>query len=35
VAFPNAEDRIGEATGQIQIREGLGGLLKFYFREAA
>lgn len=30
-----AEDRIGESTGQIQTRRRLGGLLKFYYREAA
>lgn len=35
ILFPKAEDRIGESTGQIQTRDRLGGLLKFYFREAA
>jgi len=33
--FPRPEDRIGESTGEIQTRERLGGLLKFYYREAA
>ena len=31
ILFPRSEDRIGESTGQIQIRERLGGLLKFYY----
>jgi putative transposase len=35
ILFPRPEDRIGESTGQIQTRERLGGLLKFYYREAA
>jgi len=35
ILFPKAEDRIGESTGQPQTRERLGGLLKFYFRDAA
>ncbi|MBM3855788.1 MAG: hypothetical protein FJ399_21980 [Verrucomicrobia bacterium] len=33
--FPAAADRIGSATGKIHTRERLGGLLKFYHREAA
>lgn len=35
ILFPRPEDRIGESSGQIQTRERLGGLLKFYYREAA
>jgi transposase InsO family protein len=35
ILFPAPSDRIGESTGQIQTRERLGGLLKFYYREAA
>jgi transposase InsO family protein len=35
ILFPGADDRIGESTGQIQTRERLGGLLKFYYRDAA
>ena len=35
ILFPRSEDRIGEATGEIQTRERLGGLLKFYYRDAA
>lgn len=35
ILFPKAKDRVGESTGQIQTRERLGGLLKFYCREAA
>ena len=35
ILFPNAEDRIGESTGQTRTRERLGGLLKFYYRDAA
>jgi len=35
ILFPRAADRIGGSTGQIQTRERLGGLLKFYSREAA
>jgi len=35
ILFPRPEDRIGEPTGEIQTRERLGGLLKFYYREAA
>lgn len=35
ILFPRPEDRIGGCTGEIQTRERLGGLLKFYYREAA
>jgi hypothetical protein len=35
ILFPRAEDRIGESTGELQTRERLGGMLKFYYREAA
>ena len=35
ILFPAPEDRIGEMAGDIQTRERLGGLLKFYHREAA
>ncbi len=35
ILFPAAADRIGSSSGQIQTRERLGGLLKFYHREAA
>jgi transposase InsO family protein len=35
ILFPRPEDRVGESTGEIQTRERLGGLLKFYFRKAA
>ena len=35
VLFPKPADRIGESSGQIRTRERLGGLLKFYHREAA
>jgi Integrase core domain len=35
ILFPRPEDRVGESTGEIQTRERLGGLLKFYYREAA
>ena len=35
ILFPAPEDRIGELSGDIQTRERLGGLLKFYYREAA
>jgi hypothetical protein len=33
--LPAAADRIGSSSGKIQTRERLGGLLKFYHREAA
>jgi transposase InsO family protein len=35
ILFPAPADRIGEPTGEIHTRERLGGLLKFYYREAA
>ncbi len=35
ILFPAPEDHIGESTGPIQTRERLGGLLKFYYLEAA
>lgn len=35
ILFPAAADRIGKSSGQIRTRERLGGLLKFYYREAA
>lgn len=35
IPFPKTEDRIGESAGPIQTRERVGGLLKFYYREAA
>jgi len=35
ILFPRSEDRIGKSTGEIQTRERLGGLLKFYYRDAA
>jgi transposase InsO family protein len=35
ILFPAAADRIGESTGEIRTRQRLGGLLKFYYREAA
>jgi hypothetical protein len=35
ILFPRPEDRIGESTGNIQTRHRLGGLLKFYYRDAA
>jgi hypothetical protein len=35
ILFPKPEDRVGAWTGKIQTRERLGGLLKFYYREAA
>jgi transposase InsO family protein len=34
ILFP-PEDHIGQTSGPIQTRERLGGLLKFYYREAA
>ncbi len=34
ILLPAAADRIGSAAGKIQTRERLGGLLKFYHREA-
>ena len=35
ILFPAPADRIGESSGEIRTRERLGGLLKFYYREAA
>ena len=35
ILFPQAADRVGENDGSIAVRERLGGLLKFYYREAA
>jgi putative transposase len=35
ILFPAPADRIGELSGEIRTRERLGGLLKFYSREAA
>ena len=35
ILFPRQADRIGESSGEIRTRQRLGGLLKFYYREAA
>jgi hypothetical protein len=35
ILFPSTGDRIGASTGEIQTRERLGVLLKFYYRQAA
>jgi transposase InsO family protein len=35
VLFPLAEDRIGQSDGPIALREGLGGMVKSYYRQAA
>jgi len=35
ILFPAPADRVGESSGEIRTRERLGGLLKFYHREAA
>ena len=35
VLFPLSEDWIGQTDGPIAVREGLGGMLKFYYRQAA
>ena len=35
IFFPASTDRMGEPIGKIHTRERLGGLLKFYYREAA
>jgi len=35
ILFPVAADRVGAASGDIRTRERLGGLLKFYYRNAA
>ena len=35
ILFPAPADRIGELSGEVCTRERLGGLLRFYHREAA
>jgi hypothetical protein len=35
ILFPVPTDRIGECTGEIRTRQRLGGLLNFYYRDAA
>jgi transposase InsO family protein len=35
ILFPEAADRIGESSGKIRTRQRLGGMFKFYYREAA
>ena len=35
ILFPEPGDRIGETSGEIRTRERLGGLLRFYYRQAA
>ena len=35
IPSPATADRVGESSGEIHTRERLGGLLKFYHREAA
>ena len=35
ILFPEAADRLGADSGAITSRERLGGLLRFYYREAA
>jgi transposase InsO family protein len=35
ILFPAVADRVGESSGAIRTPERLGGLLKFYYREAA
>ena len=35
ILFPVPADRVGETAGEIRTRERLGGLLKFYYRDAA
>jgi hypothetical protein len=35
ILFPETADRIGQSSGKIGTRQRLGGLLKFYCREAA
>jgi hypothetical protein len=35
ILFPTPSDRVGEREGRVCTRERLGGLLKFYHREAA
>jgi hypothetical protein len=33
--FPAAEQRVGSRDGKVRCKERLGGLLKYYHREAA
>ena len=35
ILLPTPEERIGEDDGNVEMRERLGGLLKFYYRKAA
>jgi hypothetical protein len=35
ILFSQKTDGIGQSTGAIQSRERLGGMLKFYHRQAA
>jgi hypothetical protein len=35
ILFPAAADRVGESSWEIRTRHQLGGLLNFYYREAA
>jgi putative transposase len=35
ILLPAPADRIGERQGSLQVRERLGGLLRFYYRAAA
>ena len=35
ILFPAPADRISESSGELRTRERLGGLLRFYHREAA
>ena len=35
ILFPEPADRVGQSSGKIGTRQRLGGLLKFYYREAA
>ena len=35
ILFPETADQIGQSSGKIGTRQRLGGLLKFYYREAA
>ncbi len=35
ILFRSPADRIGERSGDVSTRERLGGLLPFYYREAA
>jgi hypothetical protein len=35
ILFPEPADRIGASLGSIKARERIGGLLRFYHREAA